>query len=96
MAVYKLFPYKDTSLYSEYPTMNTGIDPISQISNLNFDVDSSPSVARALISFDSEEINSVISTKVTGNWDANLRCYIATAQGIVESSVLEVYLVYDS
>ena len=96
MAVYKLFPYKDTSLYSEYPTMNTGIDPISQISNLNFAVDSSPSVARTLISFDSEEINSVISTKVTGNWDANLRCYIATAQGIVESSVLEVFPVYDS
>ena len=28
MAVYKLFPYKDTSLYSMYPAMNTGIDPM--------------------------------------------------------------------
>ena len=96
MAVYKLFPYKDTSLYSEYPTMNTGIDPINQISNLNFAVASSPSVARTLIAFDSEEINSVLSNKVTGTWDANLRCYIATAQGIVESSVLEVFPIYDS
>jgi hypothetical protein len=49
MAIYKLFPYKDTSLYSMYPSMNTGIDPINQISNLNFAVDSSPSVARTLI-----------------------------------------------
>ena len=45
MAVYKLFPYKDTSLYSMYPAMNTGIDPINQVSNLNFAVDSNPSVA---------------------------------------------------
>ena len=36
MAIYKLFPYKDTTLYSFYPKMNTGIDPINQISNLNF------------------------------------------------------------
>jgi hypothetical protein len=76
--------------------MNTGIDPINQISNLNFAVASSPSVARTLIAFDSEEITSILSNKVTGTWDANLRCYIATAQGIVESSVLEVFPIYDS
>ena len=76
--------------------MNTGIDPINQISNLNFAVASSPTVARTLIAFDSEEINSVLSNKVTGIWDANLKCYIATAQGIVESSVLEVFPIYDS
>jgi hypothetical protein len=28
MAVYKLFPEKDATLYSEYPEMNTGIDEI--------------------------------------------------------------------
>ena len=36
MAIYKLFPYKDTTLYSYYPEMNTGIDPIIEISNTNF------------------------------------------------------------
>lgn len=95
MAVYKLFPFKDTSLYSMYPTMNTGIDPINQISNLNFAIDSSPSVARTLITFDSDEINSVLSNKVTGEWDATLRSYIATAQGIVESSILEIFPLHD-
>ena len=34
MAIYKLFPYKDATLYSFYPNMNTGIDPITTISNL--------------------------------------------------------------
>jgi len=60
MAVYKLFPSKDTSLYSMYPTMNTGIDPILQVSNLNFAVDSSPSVARSIIQFDTSEITNVL------------------------------------
>ena len=96
MAVYKLFPYKDTALYSMFPIMNTGIDPINQISNLNFAIDSSPTVARTLIAFDNEEINDVISNKVTGTWDATLKCFIATAQGIVEDSVIEVFPVYDS
>lgn len=95
MAVYKLFPYKDTSLYSMYPSMNTGIDPINQVSNLNFAIDSSPSVARSLITFDSDEINSVLNDKVTGEWDATLRSYIATAQGIVESSILEIFPLHD-
>jgi len=96
MAIYKLFPYKDTSLYSMYPSMNTGIDPINQISNLNFAVDSSPSVARSLINFDTNEIQNIINNKVSGDWDAVLKSYIATAQGIVEDSILEIFPVYDS
>ena len=96
MAVYKIFPYKDTSLYSDYPSMNTGIDPILQVSNLNFAVDSSPSVARSIIAFDTSEIQDVLNNKVTGTWDAGLKAYIATAQGIVEDSILEVFPVYDS
>jgi len=96
MAVYKLFPYKDTSLYSMYPSMNTGIDPINQISNLNFAVDSNPSVARTLIAFDTTEIQNILDTKVTGSWSAGLKSYIATAQGIVEDSILEIFPIYDS
>ena len=34
MAVYKLFPFKDATLYSFYPNMNTGIDPITEVSNI--------------------------------------------------------------
>ena len=91
MAIYKIFPYKDTTLYSMYPTMNTGIDPILQISNLNFALNTAPSVARSLIAFDSNEILNIINTKVTGTWDAQFKCFIATAQGIVESSILEIW-----
>ena len=93
MAVYKIFPYQDTTLYSMFPKMNTGIDPINQISNLNFAIDTQPSVARSLIQFDTDEINDVIENIIGDpiNYQTRLRSYIATAQGIVESSILEVW-----
>lgn len=92
MAVYKLFPYKDTTLYSLYPDMNTGIDPITTISNLNIAIDSNPQVARFLTAFVQDEIADVIDNKISGaDWDVNLRSFIATAQGIVEATDLEVY-----
>ena len=92
MAVYKIFPYKDTTLYSFYPNMNTGIDPISQISNLNFAVDTNPQAARFLTEFVQEEIEDVINNKIgTSQWDVDFRSYIATAQGVVESTDVSVH-----
>lgn len=92
MAVYKLFPYKDTTLYSLYPDMNTGIDAITSITNLNIAIDSLPQVSRFLTAFVQDEIDDVIDNKINGaQWDVNLKSFIATAQGVVESTDLEVY-----
>ena len=92
MAVYKLFPYKDATLYSFFPNMNTGIDAINQISNLNIAVDSNPQVARFLTEFVQSEIEDVINNKILGaTWDVDFRSYIATAQGVVESTDLSVH-----
>jgi len=92
MAVYKLFPYKDATLYSLYPEMNTGIDPITTISNLNLAIDSNPQVARFLTEFVQEEIEDVINNKISGSqWDVDFRSFIATAQGVVESTDLSVH-----
>ena len=92
MAVYKLFPYKDSTLYSLYPEMNTGIDPITTISNLNLAIDSNPQVARFLTEFVQEEIEDVINNKISGSqWDVDFRSFIATAQGVVESTDLSVH-----
>lgn len=92
MAVYKIFPYQDTTLYSMFPKMNTGIDPINQVSNLNFAIDSQPSVARSLIKFDTDDITNTIENVIGGtNFQTRLRSFIATAQGIVESSTLEIW-----
>jgi hypothetical protein len=92
MAVYKLFPIKDASIYSFYPFMNSGIDAVNQISNLNISVDTSPQVARTLTEFSQEEIEDTINNLISGSqWTANFRQFIATAQGIVESIFVEVY-----
>ena len=92
MAVYKLFPYKDATLYSFYPNMNTGIDPITTISNLNIAVASNPQVARFLTEFVQSEIEDVINNKISGSqWDVDFRSYIATAQGVVEATDISVH-----
>ena len=67
MAVYKIFPEKDASIYSGYPKMNTGRDPILEISNLNNDdLGIDTGVTRTLIKFSDSEINNVLDN-VAGN-----------------------------
>jgi hypothetical protein len=63
MAVYKLFPTQDATLYSLYPTMNTGLDAILEVSN-QIGINGTPDVARYLIQFDTSEIQDVIDNKI--------------------------------
>jgi len=97
MAVYKLFPIKDASLYSFYPYMNTGIDPIIEVGNLNLNFDPVPQVFRFLTKFDQSQINDVINNNVAGKeFASSLKTYIAQAQGIIEDTFLEIYPVAGS
>jgi hypothetical protein len=90
MAIYKLFPTQDTTLYSSYPTMNTGLDAILEASN-KFDLDGLPTVARYLIQFDQEEILDIYSNKI-GNYqfDVYFKNFIAEAQGVNQNTFLEI------
>ena len=54
MAVKKLFPTKDTTLYTEYPNMNTGLDEIIEAST--YVKNSKGQVSRYLIKFSDDEI----------------------------------------
>ena len=65
MAVYKLFPTQDATLYSAYPTMNTGLDAILEVSN-QINLDGTPDVARYLVQFDNIEIQDIITNKIIG------------------------------
>ena len=103
MAVYKIFPEKDATMYSLFPQMNTGTDEILDISNLNFSIDTFPQVARYLVQFDQGQIEDVLDAKVfpttlanTSSWDVSLKLFIATAQGINLDSQLHVYPVSSS
>lgn len=97
MAVYKLFPEKDTTLYSAYPAMNTGLDAILEVSNTVPNISPSPRVARALVQFNQSEIEDVIDNKISGSsWNSNLRLFIAEAQGINLDTTIKVYPVSEN
>ena len=89
MAVYKIFPLQDTTLYSSYPLMNTGLDAICEVSNL-FNLDGNPTVSRYITQFDNNEIKDIIDRIGDKQYDVFLKNFIATAQGINLNTSLEI------
>jgi hypothetical protein len=90
MAVYKLFPTQDATLYSAYPTMNTGLDAILEASN-QLGANGTPDVARYLIQFNTNEIQDIFNNKIAGRSSSiYLKNFIAEAQGINQNTKLEV------
>ena len=102
MAVYKLFPSQDASIYSGYPSMNTGLDPILDVANFVTESNPVSRVARSIIQFDQSEIENVIDSIaiVTGSgfnsWSGSLKAYVAKASNIILNSSLEIYPVSGS
>jgi hypothetical protein len=90
MAIYKLFPTKDTTLYSAYPIMNTGLDAILETSNI-IDISGTPGVARYLIQFAQEEILDIYSNKIgNSSYDVYFKNFIADARGLNQNTFLEI------
>ena len=95
MAVYKLFPEKDATLYSEYPEMNTGIDEIIEAST-QVALDGSPTVSRFLVQFNQSQIQDVLQNKVSGSFATYFKTYIAKASGLSEQVTLYNFAVSGS
>jgi len=82
MAVYKIFPTKDASIYSYYPTKNAGLDEILDIS-LYKSIEDAGEVSRALLSFSNTDITDILSNKVgSNNYKTYLKLYLANASEI--------------
>jgi hypothetical protein len=91
MAFYRLFPIQDATLYSEYPTQNTGLDEILEAS-LKVSYVDAPQASRFLIQFSTDEINDVLNNRIgTSSWDSYLKCFIANVSGLNLSTTLELY-----
>jgi hypothetical protein len=90
MAVYKIFPIQDTTLYSTYPSMNSGLDAMCEVFNA-IDISGNAGVARYLTQFDHQEITDIINEKINGSqYDVHFKNYIATAQGINADTTIEI------
>jgi len=82
MAVYKIFPEKSTTLYSFYPTKNTGLDEILELSTFK-SINNTNDVSRIIIKFPTDQINDIITNEVSGsNYDAYIKLYLANASSI--------------
>jgi hypothetical protein len=77
MAIYKIFPYKDATLYSSSPSSNTGLDAICEVEA------SSKNTSRFITQFLPSEIEDVIENKIQNNsWDVYFKNYIADSTGM--------------
>ena len=98
MAVYKIFPEKDATIYSGFPLKNTGIDQILEIST--FYNTTNPEVSRALIKFSQNEIEQVFEDVIvlqdSTDYQVNLKLYIADINGLNSDTTLEVFAVSES
>jgi hypothetical protein len=96
MAVYKIFPTQDTTLYCSNPSMNTGLDAILEVSN-KLNLSGTPEVARYLVQFDQDEIIDIYSNKIgSSSYDIYFKNSIAEAQGINQNTLLEILPVAQS
>jgi len=96
MAVYKIFPEQSATLYSYYPTKNTGLDEILEVSTYE-SIDGTYQVSRALIQFASTDISNIISDKIgTASFAAYLKSYLADASEIPTNFSLYCYPVAES
>jgi len=82
MAIYKIFPEKSATLYSYYPTLNSGLDEILELSTFK-SIGGTNEISRPIIKFPQDEILDVINNKVSGSsYSASLRLSLANASQV--------------
>ena len=90
MAVYKIFPEKDATMYTEFPSKNTGLDQLLEAST--YLSDATPQVSRYLIKFPTSQIAEVFDNKITnGEYKVYLKNFNALVTGLNLDSNLEFY-----
>ena len=84
MAVYKLYPSKDSTIYSLFPRMNTGIDEIIEATTTAFSPSTPfPQVSRFLIQWSSDELVDIVDNTIgSSDFSASFKSYLATATGV--------------
>jgi hypothetical protein len=99
MAVYKIFPHSDATIYSAYPAKNTGLDEILEVSvknasdptriNTSDIVSEADDIRRSLLLFGNDDL-ALVKSKITGSWQSNLRLYLANAENLTNNYTLEI------
>lgn len=94
MAVYRIFPEKDTFISTEVPTGNAGKDEIIEVGGY-FNISDTREVNRLLVKYSTSEIQDVLVKKVgTAAYSASLKIYLADAYEIPVNYSLYAYPIY--
>jgi len=99
MAIYRIYPEKDTIIWSE-PNIsnlygNAGQDEILEVGTYK-DVDDTTRVQRSLIQFYTNDITSTLNSKVSGTWSSSLHLSLAEAGELPQDYVLHAFAVSSS
>ena len=101
MAIYRIFPEKDTFITSKpntaglYP--NAGKDEILEIGGFPDPTDSAVGrTNRSLIQFNTDDITNTLSSKVSGSYSASLNLYLANATEIPASFTIKAHPISSS
>lgn len=91
MAVYKLFPTKDATIYSDYEYLNSGIDEILDVSKqLSKAYDGQSEARRILLQFDQTPINQIINNASPSHVTSSLRLFVAHVSGLPSDITLNI------
>lgn len=105
MAVYKIFPAADATIYSKFPGQNAGLDSILEVAVKNnqdynnsivadpFATSESDDIRRSLIRFSDADLQKIKSL-TTGSFQAGLKLYLAEAENISVTYSVEVWQTY--
>jgi hypothetical protein len=94
MSVYKIFPEKSATIYSFYPTLNTGLDEILEISTFE-SINGTNESSRALVKFSYNNINNALSLVGSSSYDASFKMYLANASSLPLSYSLDCFAISD-
>jgi len=90
MAVYKIFPTKDATIYSEQANMNAGLDEILECSS--YIKNDTPQVSRYLMKFSSTGMNDILDNKIgSALFKVNIRNFSANTTGLTLDNKLYFY-----
>ena len=95
MAVYRIFPEKDTFISTEVPTGNTGKDEIVEIGGYP-DISETGQANRILVRYSNDDINTAITTIAGAPYSASLGMYIADASALPSDITVYVNAVSQS
>jgi len=95
MAIYRIYPEKDSFIYSEVLNANAGLDEILEVAGY-VDHTGKDQVARTLVKFSDSEINNILNNEVSGNFVANLHLYLAEATSLATDYTIYSYPVSDT